>query len=113
MASARYVWSTGPISSSLGLDNTRVVVLNNSSLNQKVYIRLYDLNFGPKKRVYTETIYMDPSVTVTVDIPAKELELWEVQAITFSKRVQVYVSGREENMNLVGNTVLYSELTRL
>ncbi|MEN6462124.1 MAG: hypothetical protein ABFC94_12230 [Syntrophomonas sp.] len=109
----KYNWTTGPVSSGLTLENARVAVLNNSTYNQKVLIRLYDLGVSPKKKVYTETMYVDPSATVMANISVKEIELWEVQAITFSKRVQILVGGGEGNTNPVVNTVLHSQLVRL
>jgi hypothetical protein len=95
------------------MENARVAVLNNSTYNQKVLIRLYNLSVSPKKKVYTETMYVDPSSTVTVNVSINEIGLWEVQAVTFSKRVQILVTSGSGNSDQVINTVLHSQLVRL
>lgn len=110
---AKYNWTTGPISSGQIMESARVAVLNNSAYNQKVLVRLFNLSVNPKKRIYTETMYIDPSATVTVNVSISGIDLWEVQAVTFSKRVQILVGGGEGNTNSVINTVLHSQLIRL
>lgn len=109
----KYNWTTGPVSSGQTLENVRIAVLNNSSYNQKVLIRLYDLSVSPKKKKYTDTMYIDPASTVTANISVKEFALWEFQAVTYSKRVQILVGVSEENTNSFVNTVLHSQLVRL
>lgn len=106
----RYSWTTGPVSSSEGLDNVRVEVLNNTSYTRSVRVRLYNLSFTPKRRLVSESFSMAPFSTTTVDIPLEGVERWEVQASAYSRSVRVWVSGRSGTQNLVGNTVLNSEL---
>lgn len=105
----KYNWTTGPISSSMGLDNTRVVVLNNTSLTRKAYVRLYDLSFTPKKRVLNKELTLSPYQTKEVTVDATGIEFWEAQLSAYSKSVRGYVAGREGSRNLCGNTVLNAQ----
>lgn len=104
-------WTTGPISSSLGQDNIKVLVLNNTSYTRTAYVRIYDLSHTPKKRVKNKTLTLSPWQTKTVKLE-EELEYWEVQLTAYSKSVRGYVSGRDGSMNLNGNTVLNAEFKR-
>ncbi len=103
-------WTTGPISSSLGLDNIRVVALNNTSVTRKVRISLLNLSLNPKRTVWDRTITVKPYSSNTIDTPASNISKWEVQTVSDSKSVRLWVGGRSGAMNLDGNTVLNSEM---
>lgn len=106
--------TTGPISSSLGLENIRVVALNNTSINQKVRIMLLNLGSNPKKTVWDRTYTLKPLSSVTVDTPAANIEKWEVQTQSESKNIRFWIGGRAEgNMNLDGNVVLNKQMKRI
>ncbi len=106
--------TTGPVSSCLGLNNIRVVALNNTSVNRKVRICLFNLSLNPKRTVWDRTITLKPFSSATTDTPASNLSKWEVQSQSDSKNVRLWVGGRDDaGMNLDGNTVLSSEFKRI
>lgn len=106
--------TTGPISSSLGLDNIRVVALNNTSVSRKVRITLLNLTRNPRRTVWDRTYTLKPNSSVTVDTPAANIEKWEVQSQTDSKNVRLWVGGRDDaGMNLGGNVVLNAQMKLL
>lgn len=108
---AIYKWTTGPVSSSLGLDQIRVVALNNTSVTRQVRIALYNLSLNPKRTVWNRIYRLKPYSSVTVDTPASNISKWEVQSQSYSKRVRFWVGGRDDaGMNLDGNVVLGSEM---
>lgn len=106
--------TTGPISSSLGLDHIRIVTLNNTGVNKKVRLVLYNLSNTSKRIVFDRNISLRPYSSSTIDTPASNITRWEVQAVTDSNSVRFWVGGQDENMmNLVGNVVLDSEMKRI
>jgi hypothetical protein len=103
--------TTGPISSSLGLDHITVDVLNNSSYTQSVRINAYDLSVGAPILMFTKKVTIKPFSNISKEIEAAESNIWEVQLITNSKRVRSWVGGQDEaGMNLIGNVVMSSQL---
>jgi hypothetical protein len=107
----KYRYSTGPISVSENIDNIRVLLLNNGSKQHFAKVKIFNLDHSPKKQVYTELFEIDPhSATRTEFIPA--FNTFEVQIFTDCRFVYIWVGGRAGNENLVGNTVLHSELIR-
>jgi len=108
----RYNWTTGPVRSSLGYDNTLIVLSNDSSKAQKVEVRFYDLGYKPKKKVNSWNITLPSEFTHSLDTERPEVKSWEVQISTNSKNVRVWIGGRRLNSNLPGNIILNSELQR-
>lgn len=105
---ATFNWTTGPVSSSFGQDNIRIVLLNNTSATRSVSVRLYDLTVTPKRRVLSDQITLRPFGSAFIDVP-EILNHWEVQYSAFSRSVRAYVSARQGNINLPGNTILNSQ----
>ncbi len=106
--------TTGPVSSSLGLDNIRVVALNNTSASRKVRITLLNISRNPRRTVWDRTYTLKPNSSVTVDTPAANIEKWEVQSQTDSKNIRLWVGGRDAaGMNLGGNVVLNAQMKLL
>ncbi|MDD3364936.1 MAG: hypothetical protein PHZ03_08155 [Syntrophomonas sp.] len=109
-----YYRTTGPISSSLGLDHIMVDVLNNTSDTRSVRIKVYDLSVGAPIIMFTKKVNIKPFSNVTQEIAAAESSIWEVQIVTNSKRVRSWVGGQDDaGMNLIGNVVLSSQLQAL
>jgi hypothetical protein len=110
----KYHWTTGPISSSLGLDHIMVDVLNNTSINRSVRINVYDLSVEAPILMFTKKVTIKAFSSVNEEVPASESSIWEVQVITSSKRVRIWVGGQDDaGMNLIGNVVLSSEFQLL
>ncbi len=110
---AKISWTTGPIVSSADLTEVVIVALNNTSVTRKAEIRLYDLAFTPKRRVFNQSYSLRPFETITVTIDVGTLETWEAQASAFSKSVRFYVTGRGAGgVNQPGNTVLNADFVR-
>lgn len=106
--------TTGPISSSLGLAEIRVVALNNTSSSRKVRIILYNLSRNPKTTVWDRSYTIKANSSITVDTPASSIAKWEVQCQSDSKNVRLWIGGRDDGgMNLDGNIVLNSQLKTL
>ena len=107
---AKYHWTTGPISSSLGLDHIMVDVLNNTSTTRSVRINVYDLSAGHPILMYTKNVLIKAFSSINKKIEASESAIWEVRIIAGSKRILAWVGGQDEGiMNLDGNVVLSSE----
>ncbi|MEA4925866.1 MAG: hypothetical protein VB084_11205 [Syntrophomonadaceae bacterium] len=107
----KYKYTTGPISVSEGIDNIRVVVLNNSSRRRTAVIKIFNLDPQPKLQVFSERFSICPhSIASTEYIPS--FNYFEVQILTNSSHVYAWVGGRSGNENLPGNTVLHKELIR-
>jgi hypothetical protein len=105
-----YFRTTGPISSSLGLDHIMVDVLNNTSSTRIARIKVYDLSLGAPILMFTKKVSIKPFSNVNEEIAAAESSVWEVRVITSSKRVRIWVGGQDEaGMNLIGNVVLSSQ----
>ena len=105
----KYHWTTGPISSSLGLDHITMDVLNNTSSTRSVRINVYDLSVEAPILMFTKKVTIKAFSSVSEEVSASESTIWEVQLITDSKRVRSWVGGQDEaGMNLIGNVVLSS-----
>ncbi len=110
----KYHWTTGPISSSLGLDHITMDVLNNTSDTRSTRINVYDLSVGAPILMFTKKVTNQPFSNVTEEVAANESSIWEVQLITSSKRIRTWVGGQDDaGMNLIGNVVLSSQLQLL
>lgn len=110
---AKIGWTTGPIVSSSDLREVVIAALNNTSVTRRAEIRLYDLAFTPKRKVFDESFSLRPWETITVTIDVGTLETWEAQASAFSKSVRFYITGKGfDGVNRPGNTVLNSEFVR-
>lgn len=111
---AKYYYTTGPVSSSLGLDHIMVDVLNNTSIKRTAWIHVYDLSVGAPILMFTRKVIMKAFSAVNVEVAAAESSIWEVQVITTSKRVYFWAGGQDDaGMNLDGNVVLSSEFQLL
>jgi len=108
---ATFNWTTGPVSSSFGQDNIRIVILNNSSVTRSVTVRLYDLTVTPKRRVLSDGITLRPYGSAFIDVP-ETLNYWEMQYSASSRSVRAFVAARQGNVNLPGNTILNSHFIR-
>lgn len=109
-----YYWTTGAVSSSLGLDHIMVDVLNNTSDTRSTRINVYDLSVGTPILMFTKKVTNKPFSNVTQEVAATESTIWEVQLITSSKRVRTWVGGQDDaGMNLIGNVVLSSQFQLL
>lgn len=109
----KFNWTTGPISSSQGFNNVRILILNNTSSIRQATVRLYDLSGTPKRKIFDETFSLAPFETAEITIKDTEtITRWEAQGSAFSQSVRFYVAGRDGDMNLTGNTVLNSEFKR-
>lgn len=107
----KYRYTTGPISVSENIDNIRVFVLNNGSKQHIARIKIFNLDPTPKSRVFNELFTIDAhSKTGTEFIPM--FNSFEVQVLTDSPLVFIWVGGRSGNENLVGNVILHKELIR-
>jgi len=110
----KYYWTTGPISSSLGLDHITVDVLNNTSITRSVRINVYDLTDGAPILMYTKHASIEAFSSISNEVTASESVIWEVQVITSSPKVRIWVGGQDEaGMNLIGNVVLSSQFQLL
>lgn len=110
----KYHLTTGPISSSLGLDHIMVEVLNNTSDTRSARIKIYELSDQAPILRFNTLLSIKPFSSISTKVPAAELNIWEVHVITSSKSVRVWVGGQDEaGMNLNGNVVLSSELKLL
>jgi len=109
--SLKYRYTTGPISGSQYQNNIRVVVLNNGSKRHTSQIKIFNLDQAPKVKVYEETFTVSSKSQIKTEyIPS--FELYEVQILTDSSMLYIWVGGRSGNENLPGNTVLNQELIR-
>ncbi len=107
----RFRYSTGPISVSEGIDNIRIFLLNNGSKEHFAKVKIFNLDPTAKTQVFSELFTINPdSKTGTEFIPS--FNAFEVQVLTDSPHVYIWVGGRAGNENLVGNTVLHEELIR-
>jgi len=105
----KYKYTTGPISVSENIDNIRVLLLNNGSKEHFAKVKILNLDQTPKTQVFSELFTICPdSETKTEFIPS--FNAFEVQVLTDSPHVYIWVGGRSGNENLVGNTVLHKEL---
>lgn len=108
---AKYRYTTGPISCSEFINNIRVLVLNNGSKGHKARVKIFNLDPKPKKKVFDETFAIAAnSKTQTEFIPM--FNSFEVQILTDSPQVFVWVGGRAGNENLEGNIILHKDLVR-
>ncbi|MEA1959863.1 MAG: hypothetical protein U9N81_00995 [Bacillota bacterium] len=108
--STKYNWTTGPISASAAQTQARILVLNNTSCTRKAYVRIYDLSFTPKNRVFDESYVLAPFETAFITVDITGIECWEAQGTAYSKSVRFYVTGRDEfGNNTNGNTILNAD----
>jgi len=106
-------WTTGPIASSSDMSNVTILVLNNTSSTRKAEVRLYDLTFTPKRKVFDNSYSLRSFETISIDLDIGTLASWEAQGSAFSKSVRFYVTGRSvDGVNRPGTTVLNSEFIR-
>lgn len=107
----KYRYTTGPVSISEGINNIRVLVLNNGSRVHYARIKIFNLDPTPKAQVFNELFTIEPSSKDSTEfIPS--FNAFEVQVLTDSPVVYIWVGGRAGNENLEGNTVLHKDLVR-
>lgn len=111
MASLKYRYTTGPISISEGINNIRVLVLNNGSYRHNARIKIYNLDPKPKDEVFNELFTIAPQSKISTEfIPM--FNSFEVQVLTDSSRVYSWVGGRGGNENLEGNIILHKDMVK-
>ncbi len=107
----KYKYTTGPISVSEGINNIRVLVLNNGSKGHKARVKIFNLDPTPKNEVFDETFRIAAYSKISTEfIPM--FNSFEVQVVTDSDLVFIWVGGRAGNENLEGNTILHQDLVR-
>jgi hypothetical protein len=107
----KYRYTTGPISCSEYINNIRILVLNNGSKRQKAQVKIFNIDPKPKKKVFDETFTIAPNSKIQTEfIPM--FNSFEVQILTYSSLVLIWVGGRSGNENLEGNTILHKDLVR-
>jgi hypothetical protein len=88
-----------------------VLILNNDSKKHLAKVKIFNLDRQPKEQVFRELLKINPSsVTRTEFIPS--FIAFEVQVVTDSKRVHIWVGGRSGNQNLVGSILVHTDLIR-
>jgi len=107
----KYKYTTGPISCSEYINNIRVLVLNNGSKNHKARVKIFNLDPTPKNEVFDEIFTIASHSKINTEfIPM--FNSFEVQILTDSSLVFIWVGGRAGNENLTGNTISHKELVR-
>jgi hypothetical protein len=97
-----------------GLDHITIDVLNNSSSTRTVRINVYDRSSGAPILMYTSKLTLKPSSNYDLEVFAGESVLWEVQAVTSSKKVLFWLGAQDDSgMNLDGNVILSSQMRLL
>jgi hypothetical protein len=110
-ASLKYRYTTGPISICEGIDNIRVLVLNNGSNKHYTRVKIFNLDPKPKDEVFNELFTIAPQSKISTEfIPM--FNSFEVQVFTDSSLVFIWVGGRGGNENLEGNIVLHKDMVR-
>lgn len=108
---AKYRYTTGPISISEFINNIRVLVLNNGAKRHKARVKIFNLDPKPKKQVFDETFMIAANSKIQTEfIPA--FNSFEVQILTDSRLVFLWVGGRSGNENLEGNIILHKDMVR-
>ena len=111
---SKYYWTTGPISSSLGLKKIKIEVLNNSNVTRIVTIDVYDLSSGTPIIMYTKKHYVKANANKSIAVDANQSTLWEVLAAGNSRNIRIWVGGQDDGgMNLIGNVVFSSQMQLL
>lgn len=109
--SAEYKYTTGPISCGENINNIRVLVLNNGAKRHKARVKIFNLDPKPKKEVFNEAFTIAANSKIQTEfIPM--FNSFEVQILTDSPRILIWVGGRSGNENLEGNTILHTDLVR-
>ena len=107
----KYKYTTGPISCSEYINNIRVLVLNNGAKKHKARVKIFNLDPTPKDEVFDETFTIASNAKINTEfIPM--FNAFEVQILTDSSLVFIWVGGRAGNENLEGNIVLHKDLIR-
>jgi hypothetical protein len=101
MASLKYRYTSGPVSISEGINNIRVLVLNNGSYRHNARIKIYNLDPKPKDEVFNELFTVAPQSKINTEfIPM--FNSFEVQILTDSSRVYT----------LEGNIILHKDMIK-
>ncbi|MCM3630259.1 hypothetical protein M3194_23275 [Paenibacillus glycanilyticus] len=96
----QYVYSTGPVENAFGLDvpgvatTVFVKALNNGYKREEVVIRLYRLN-GTKALLAKRTLSLAARSSGFVELDVANVNQYEIQITTFSKKVLVSVWGKD------------------
>jgi hypothetical protein len=107
----KYKYTTGPISINEFINNIRVLALNNGSKRHKAQVKIFNLDPKPKKKVFDETFTIAANSKIQTEfIPM--FNSFEVQILTDSRLVLMWVGGRSGNENLKGNTILHKDMVR-
>lgn len=107
----KYRYTTGPISISETINNIRVLVLNNGSKKHLARVKIFNLDPKPKSQVFSELFTIASQSKINTEfIPM--FNSFEVQVLTDSSLVFIWVGGRSGNENLEGNIILHKDLVR-
>jgi hypothetical protein len=107
----KYRYTTGPISISEGINNIRVLVLNNGLREHSARVKIFNLDPLPKEQVFNQLFTIDSNSKINTEfIPM--FNSFEVQVLTDSRLIFIWVGGRSGNENLEGNVILHSDLIR-
>jgi len=111
MAALHYRYTTGPVSISEGINNIRVLVLNNGAKKHNAWVKNFNLDPEPKNEVFNEMFTIAPHSKINTEfIPM--FNSFEVQIFTDSSLVFIWVGGRAGNENLEGNIILHKDLVK-
>jgi hypothetical protein len=107
----KYRYTTGPISISEFINNIRILVLNNGAKRHNARVKIFNLDPKPKKEVFDETFTVAANSKIQTEfIPM--FNAFEVQILSDSPRILIWVGGRSGNENLEGNIILHKDLVR-
>ncbi len=91
---AAYTWTTGPMHSDAGSDCVQITLSNDSASTRKVFLKLYDLAFTPRKLVVNEAITLKPYGSAFITIPLRRVCHWEIRYKAYSRQVRATVTER-------------------
>ena len=107
----KYRYTTGPISCNEFINNIRVMALNNGAKRHQARVKIFNLDPKPKDKVFDETFTIAANSKIQTEfIPM--FNSFEVQILTNSPLVFVWVGGRAGNENLEGNIILHKDMVR-
>ncbi len=107
----KYRYTTGPVSISEFINNIRILALNNGAKRHKAQVKIFNIDPKPKKKVFDETFTIAANSKIQTEfIPM--FNSFEVQILTDSRLVFVWVGGRSGNENLEGNIILHKDMVR-
>jgi len=107
-----YTWTTGPVNGQAGADCVQMTISNDSASTRKVFLKLYDLAFTPKKVVVSEAITLKPYGSAFITIPLRRVCNWEIRYKAYSRKVRATITERGR-CGAEGTTVLSKDFILL